>query len=443
MVFLYFDDLIPVFVTCICFSGLSTAHRILVPTKYSSFLQFKQNEDEQKTAQSTLIRILYLIAGTIVLAEILDFTETQIAIGIFISCFINIWPAIVENHLLKVTNSKEEWLLLLGYICFVFFSIGVGILTLRLFLPILYGNEHIYWLDNQAISLFLALITMAIPIPVESCIAKFSHVAIVQKIDTFLEEIYIYEQQLNMPCRSVDINKFVIDDVAKSNDINTKFLETIVKLECFYRKRIYYKFIETLLTRLFSSYAIKKDISVGIAQIKVSTAQKVLRQNPYLFIKKLCNDQFNIEICGKYIKKLILEYNYELESNSECTEEAFADIFDYIACQYLGGYPYNKEKTILIYSAVLRSVLRNEPIYYVGSDNSDRHLVTITGQNRISYGKYNKLKEEIVLNGIIYKEIFDNSTEFKLRLEVICGNAYCLRTIREIAEKYNLSIALG
>lgn len=443
MVFLYFDDLIPVFVTCICFSGLSTAHRILVPTKYSSFLQFKQNEDEQKTAQSTLIRILYLIAGTIVLAEILDFTETQIVIGIFISCFINIWPAIIENHLLKVTNSKEEWLLLLGYICFVFFSIGVGILTLRLFLPILYGNEHIYWLDNQAISLFLALITMAIPIPVESCIAKFSHVAIVQKIDTFLEEIYIYEQQLNMPCRSVEINKFVIDDVAKSNDINTKFLETIVKLECFYRKRIYYKFIETLLTRLFSSYAIKKDISVGIAQIKVSTAQKVLRQNPYLFIKKLCNDQFNIEICGKYIKKLILEYNYELESNTECTEEAFADIFDYIACQYLGGSPYNKEKTILIYSAVLRSVLRNEPIYYVGSDNSDRHLVTITGQNRISYGKYNKLKEEIVLNGIIYKEIFDNSTEFKLRLEVICGNAYCLRTIREIAEKYNLSIALG
>ena len=53
------------------------------------------------------------------------------------------------------------------------------------------------------------------------------------------------------------------------------------------------------------------------------------------------------------------------------------------------------------------------------------------------------MKEEIVLNGIIYKEIFDNSTEFKLRLEVICGNAYCLRTIREIAEKYNLSIALG
>ena len=138
-----------------------------------------------------------------------------------------------------------------------------------------------------------------------------------KKLIHFLEEIYIYEQQLNMPCRSVDINKFVIDDVAKSNDINTKFLETIVKLECFYRKRIYYKFIETLLTRLFSSYAIKKDISVGIAQIKVSTAQKVLRQNPYLFIKKLCNDQFNIEICGKYIKKLILEYNYELESNTE------------------------------------------------------------------------------------------------------------------------------
>lgn len=32
---------------------------------------------------------------------ILEFTEKQIGIGIFIACFLNIWPAIIQNQLLK------------------------------------------------------------------------------------------------------------------------------------------------------------------------------------------------------------------------------------------------------------------------------------------------------------------------------------------------------
>ena len=305
------------------------------------------------------------------------------------------------------------------------------------------GDESIYWLDNQAISLIISLIVVAIPIPVETIIAKFTHVVIVQRVDTFREEVYICEKQLNMDYTSINLNKYKIDDVAMDNDINIELIETIIKLECLYRERLYYRFVENVLTKYFSKYAIRKDISVGIAQIKISTAQKMLRQNPNLFIKKICNDEINIELCGKYIKSIIDEYFYLKNVQDYSVNNNFIDIYDYIACQYLGGNPENKEKTILIYSAVLRSVLSDSPLYYIGSDNTDRFSVSIVGSEKFSYEKYKEIKEQIISNGKIYNETFVDSKEFIIKIEVICGDTYQLTEIRRIAETYNLSITLG
>lgn len=442
MVFLYCSDLFPVFVASVLFSGLAMVHRILIPAKYSSFLQFKEEENEIKTAQSTSIRIIYLILGTIFLYKIGNFTEIQIATGIFISCFLNVWPAIIENHLLKVLKTKTEWLLLLGYASFIIFSVLVEVITIKLLLPILLGNREIYWLDNQAISLFVSLIMVALPIPVESAIAKFTHVVIIQRIDTFREEVYICEKQLNMNYISIDNNKYIIEDVAKRNDINIKLLETVIKLECFYRERLYYRFIENILTKYLSGYAIKRDLSVGIAQMKISTAQRILRENPYSFVKEICDDKKNIELCGKYIRSLIEEYFYLGREQDYSIENDFIDVYDYIACKYLGGNPNNKEKTILIYSAVLRSVLSNEPLYYIGTNNEERNLVVISGYENLSNKEYKELKKQIKLHGTILNEISMNSEESKQKLEIICKYPYQLNAIREITKLYNLSVTL-
>ncbi|MDO4313159.1 MAG: hypothetical protein Q4C52_08745 [Eubacteriales bacterium] len=345
--------------------------------------------------------------------------------------------------MLKVKKAKTEWLLLLGYLSFIGFSILVEIVTIRLFLPVLLGDESIYWLDNQAVSIFFTLIAMAIPIPVESVIAKFTHVVVTQKIDTFWEEVYICERQINIKNNRIEANKYIIDDVAKGNDINIEFLKTILNLECFYRERLYNRFAEVIITRFFSHYAIKRDISVGIAQIKISTAQKILRENPHSFVKGICDDEMNIKLCGKYIKILIEEYYFRLENEQGYMESRFTDVYDYVACQYLGGIPDNKERTILIYSAVLRSVLKDAPVYYCGSNDSDKYYLTLKGNDAISYMQYKELKERVSFNGIIQREVYVNSLEFVLEMEIICASLYDLQAIRELAEAYNISVAFG
>lgn len=442
MALIYTKDLLPIVCSAIFFSLLAVGHRVLIPNKYSSFLQFKQDEDVKRTAQSTAIRILYLMLGTIVLYYLCGFTNQQIAIGIFISCFLNIWPAIIQYQLLRMRKSKAEWLLLFGYICFIGFSILVAEMTIEVLLPILKGEEQLFWLDNQFISILAALITIIIPVPAEMILAKFTHVVIIQKIDTFLEEVYILEKQLNMRYPQLESDKYLIDDVAKECNINVKLLKTILQLEIIYRERMYYRGLEWFLCRFLKGFAVRKDISVGIAQIKISTAQKILRQNPKDFIQELTKNEVNIKICGKYLRQLIERYGYLTETGDFYVQEHYHDVFDYIACEYLGGIPETKERTVLIYSAVLRSVLSELPLSYMGSKEREEYTVLLymSAETPLSYEEFRELTERLCMTGMIKRSVF--AEQVKMELEIYCQDVHSVRFIKSLADEYKLMMKL-
>ena len=433
MVLIYLNDVFPIVVSCVVFSLLAVTHRILLPGKYSAFLQYKEEESVSKTIQSTSIRIIYLIIGTACLKLIFGFSEKQIAIGIFIACFLNVWPAIVQNQLLKFRKNRTEWLILMGYFLFIGTSIFIEMITIRLIIPLLKGDTTVYWLDNQGVTILLSLMMMAFPITVETVLAKFARIVVVQKIDTFVEEVYIIEHQLGMNNYLIEKNKFVIDKVARENDINTILLETILKLEIFYRGRMYNKILEKMVCRFFPKIAIKKNVSVGIAQIKISTAETILRENAFDFIKKICNDKFNIELCAKLIKKVIDEY----DDNYEEYYEEYADIYDYLSCQYLGAIVDEKDKTALVYSAVLRSIMNKERLYYVGSEQAGRCLVSIWKEDdiEIQYEEFQKFIEEIKENVVIQKKVFVDKQE--IGLEFICENTYYIGFANQFAKIHN------
>jgi hypothetical protein len=95
---IYVSDVVPILTSGLIFSMLAMAHRVFLPNKYSAFLQFKEEEDVNKTVQSTIIRIIYLIVGTCVLNILFGFGEKQICIGIIGACFLNVWPAIIQHY---------------------------------------------------------------------------------------------------------------------------------------------------------------------------------------------------------------------------------------------------------------------------------------------------------------------------------------------------------
>lgn len=434
MALIYLKDLVPILISCVMFSFLAMAHRVLLPAKYSAFLQFKEDEDVNKTIQSTTIRIIYLISGTFVLNLFLGFNEKQISMGIFVACFLNVWPAIIQNQLLKLRKNRTEWLILVGYAVFIGTSLFVAIMTIRLFIPVLKGDTTVYWLDNQAVTLLVSLIMIAFPITLEAVIARFARIVVVQTIDTFIEEVYILEHQLNMKCPQIEKNEYLIDRVAKENDINVVLLDTILRLEIFFRGRVYNKLLEKCACRFLSEIAIRKNISVGIAQIRISTAKEILRENPDDFIKKICEDNFNIETCAKLLKTIINKYE-DMCAKNEYDNESYKDIYDYIACEYMGAYPWQKDKTALIYSAVLRSFMKEQRLYYTGGKQTGRCLVCLSKKNtyQISYDKFQEFVEKFGNDIVIRKKVFVKGQEFAF--EFICDNGWYIRNASDFAKE--------
>lgn len=435
MALIYLSDLAPIMISWIVFSMLAVAHRVLLPAKYSAFLQFKEEEDAKKTIRSTSIRIIYLVMGTCFLNLFLEFTEKQIGIGVFMACFLNIWPAIIQNQLLKLRKNRTEWLILIGYLLFVVTSVLVEIMTIRLFIPLLKGDTTVYWLDNQAITIIFFFIVMAFPITAESVLSKFTRIVVVQTIDTFVEEVYILEHQLNMESTKIEKNKYLIDKMARENDINVILLETILRLEIFYRGRVYNKFLEKCLCKYFSKIAIKKNVSVGLAQIRISTAGDVLKENPYHFIKEICDDNLNIEVCAKLLKILINKYEDMCSKNSNSCED-YEDVYDYIACEYIGAYAWEKEKTALIYSAVLRSFMKEKKLYYMGSQQTGRCLVHVYKADVRGnlYDKFQELLEKLGENVIIKEKVFVQGQE--LMLKFICDDENYIGLANDFAKEY-------
>lgn len=197
---------------------------------------------------------------------------------------------------------------------------------------------------------------------------------------------------------------------------------------------MYNKILEKCVCKFFSEIAIRKNISVGIAQIKISTAKEILRENPDDFIKKICDDNLNIEICAKLLKTIIDKYEDMCTSNAYDYED-YEDVYDYIACEYMGAYAWQKDKTALIYSSVLRSFMKEERLYYTGDKHTGRCLVCLSKDNtrRIHYDKFQEFVKEFGDDIIIHKKVYVKGQEFAF--EFVCDNEEYIRIASDFAKE--------
>ena len=220
---LVMEDLIPVISTAIIFSWMAIVHRLLLPGYYSSYLVFKTEEDVQKTAKSTLLRVVYVVGMAMILNVFLGFSTKQICYGVGVACFLNVWPAIIQYKLLKL-NSKQKVMQLTGYLLFVVVSVLMTYMAIEVFLPILQGEDG-DWLtnDNKVIEWMMAIIALIIPISIETVIAKFASIVVVLDLDTFHEDLEILKYQLAIPNRIVERNKYILDEMKEYPQLQVKF----------------------------------------------------------------------------------------------------------------------------------------------------------------------------------------------------------------------------
>lgn len=349
MVFLYYHDLIPIGITMAAFMLVPVIHRMLIPSMYSSVLEFLYEGDVKKTQNSSIIRILYVIGLTLLLYRVCRLTPAQIYLGVLCACILNVWPPIVQYRLYLCINNRDKLICFLSYVGFVIFSVTISVTTVRYLAPMLFDDVQVYLISNDGMGIILAFLSYVIPFSFETALAKATRVHTNADIDAYHEDLKIINTQLYFYEHVTSNYYYEMDRICQENDLNIELLKTIVLLEHIHRGKWYYKIGEWLVCKLIPLFAIKRDFSVGIAQIKISTAKDLLQKSPTKFTSKLVDTEFNLEVCAMLLKKLKADY-HQLQDT-----ELYTDEFDYIAMNYLCGHWVSNNRNTLIYSAVLRS----------------------------------------------------------------------------------------
>ena len=167
---------------------------------------------------------------------------------------------------------------------------------------------------------------------------------------TYRTDLEILVTQTELEESEINIYQFEIDQEARENHITRELLETILILERIYRGAWYYRGLEILLCKIgfFKRVAIRYDISVGVGQIKISTAKRLVKQNPYAFIDKMLDASFGIKLCAKYLKEIVEDYEMTFWNDS-----IDKSIYEYIASEYLSGTDCLEAEIVRLYAAVL------------------------------------------------------------------------------------------
>jgi putative uncharacterized protein FNV2137 len=276
----------------------------------------------------------------------------NILISSFISSFLIVWPAIIFFKLYNIFNFLK-FKIIIRYIFYIIVNVLTSYCTIK-YLKSAFLGEYIFILDNSAVSFIFTIIPILIPGIIEKMISKVFYTYTDKPfIEKFYEEINITLENIDLiKYKIFNLYKYEIKKFSQRNNINPKIVLYILCIESLYRGNFFERISEKIYCYFFYDLAIKKDISIGISQIKLSVISNILEQSPYVFKKKLFNPRFLIKITCKIIKEETLNFK----------KTKTKDIYTYLASIYNGNY---NNISVKVYAATLRTLMgKNKIIGY-------------------------------------------------------------------------------
>jgi hypothetical protein len=307
---------------------------------------------------SFALQALSIIIISIIFSKIASFSYTNIQIGVAIGSFLCVWPAIYVYDLLFFIKSKSKAQYFCGCLLSWVFSVLLVRFSCHIIIPALFENKGFFLVDNTGITIILFIL---------SIMAPFGSILFLRKLDnnpyfsadTFQYDLYITYQKMDFSSTRIIDYSNEIEQAAKHNHIPYEILHDALLLEYINRGTWYFRLIEKLVCSILPPLAIRLDVSVGIAQLKISTAKKLTNINSRSVIKQLLDPCKSIELCASYIRSLMNDFaeqcptdniNYEMDFNP-CSLNDRACF--YLASEYLCGKSIALKKYVLIYATIL------------------------------------------------------------------------------------------
>lgn len=326
-------DLLIIFSLIIIFFLLNTFLNFILNRQYSTIFQMSYYNEYKSffTTYSSRVIVILIISFSIFYFYPYKNKGNITILCIGLASFIQIWPTVINYKLLKARQTYLKRKYLLSCVLYVLLNILIVFIAYQ-FLFISPNQPSFLIIDNLFVRILLSLLSFS-TIPLIFLRLFTSTIERREiNIDTFQTEIEALKETVLTERESIDYFRYEIIAAAQKYQINPNLLYGILLLEHINRGSYYIRILENFLCRFLSRLAIKLDISVGIGQIKLSSAEKGLKISRVLLVKDILEPKFNINACASYIKFLEDCYNFN---------------YSKIENDQYNCFEYNPDRTIL------------------------------------------------------------------------------------------------
>lgn len=276
--------------------------------EYKSIYEVVYFDDMNKYWRMYVIRLVYMLFITIILNLFTTNKNHLLLLSIILGSFLQIWPSIVNYQLFSMKLSDFKRRYLLGCVIFLVLNILIQYINIYFLIPILFENKELYIFSNAGIQIITSLISYSVIGYINKYFLKDSNNRNNILLEVFQVEKEVLQKNLEANSDYLKNFEYEIIEHARINQIEPSILYKILLLEYSFRGKYIFCVYEKFLVKYFKNYVIKNNMSIGLAQIKISTAKKILEQSPYIFIEKLLEPIFSIELCAKYLSTLKKQY---------------------------------------------------------------------------------------------------------------------------------------
>jgi hypothetical protein len=294
----------------------------------------------KKAFWACLMRLSVIVLYTLIFQYWIGFMANEVFVGLCLSHVLWVLPAFIRYKFYIFYKSKARAIYALMMVCSVLYGVFAALLATGIYPP--------------------AVLGLLLPLVIRLMLNRFDEqnpVAI--DYDTFPADMSHTWRKISRYDKYYEAKYGpLIADASKLYNLNPTMIKYLFILVHDHRGGWYYKLGEYILCYFFPKIAVRLDISVGIAQIKISLAQKYYNQPPRTFLRKLLTPQNQVDLCSRYFRDIYDEYLIEKNKYDDDVES----LCYYLARRYTGAIITRDRKFVHIYATIFKSC---DPLRYL------------------------------------------------------------------------------
>ncbi len=347
----------------------------MFPMQYYSVKDVIFSGNRAKAVGALATRFLFILFLCLI-SWIIDKNNHAVIWGIALGSFLCAWPSIYHYQLFTILKNRSKIPYFIACLVSVIFSWACATFIMTILLPMIFDNKGFYLIDNNGIKTIWTVVNLVSPLALRKYIKEEEQDNPYLLSDTFPADLYLTKRKIQLSNNYINQFSYEIESSAEKYGMDQGLLRKIVQLEYINRGSIINRLLEKTAVRFIPGLLIHKDVSLGLAQIKISNAKGYFHMAPCRYVPQMLKPEISIDLCAYTLRNLLDEYEYyEPCEYDECLTEIYDDkenislnymVGLYIASEYICGNKDTLKKYVLVYAAIIQD---ESPAVYVDNGN--------------------------------------------------------------------------